>query len=104
MIAGMQWIYDNRATYNIRVVSISLTDSVVESYHVSLLAAAAELLWFNNIVVVAQLVIPVRTRFQRQPTILLSSQSVLPTIVVLPARRCADATACCLAMNSCQMR
>ncbi|MDZ4720447.1 MAG: S8 family serine peptidase [Roseiflexaceae bacterium] len=52
MVAGMQWIYENRATYNIRVVNISLTDSVIESYHVSVLSAAAEVLWFNGIVVV----------------------------------------------------
>jgi serine protease AprX len=52
IVAGMQWVYNNRLTYNIRVVNISMTDSVVESYHVSALSAAAELLWFNNIVVV----------------------------------------------------
>jgi serine protease AprX len=53
LVAGMQWIYENRSRYNIRVVNISLTDSIVESYHVSVLAAAAETLWFNGIVVVA---------------------------------------------------
>jgi serine protease AprX len=52
MVAGLQWIYDNRVKYNIRVVNISLTDSVVESYHISALAAAVEILWFNKIVVV----------------------------------------------------
>jgi serine protease AprX len=52
LVAGMQWIYDNRAKYNIRVVNISLTDSIVESYNVSVLDAAVEQLWFNGIVVV----------------------------------------------------
>jgi serine protease AprX len=53
VIAGLQWINDNRDTYNIRVVNISLNSSVPESYHTSALAAAAEILWFNGIVVVA---------------------------------------------------
>ena len=53
MVAGMQWVYNNKDTYNIRVINISLTDSVVESYNVSVLAAAAEALWARGIVVVA---------------------------------------------------
>jgi serine protease AprX len=52
MLAGMQWIYDNKDKYNIRVVNISLTDSVIESYNVSPLSAAAERLWQRGIVVV----------------------------------------------------
>jgi serine protease AprX len=52
LVNGLQWVLDNRDKYNIRVVNISLTDSVIESYNVSALAAAVELLWFNNIVVV----------------------------------------------------
>jgi serine protease AprX len=53
VIAGMQWILNNKTTHNIKVVNISLNSSLYESYHVSPLCAAAEILWFNGIVVVA---------------------------------------------------
>jgi serine protease AprX len=53
VVAGLQWILENKNTYNIRVVNISLNSSVAESYHTSPLDAAVEILWFNKIVVVA---------------------------------------------------
>jgi serine protease AprX len=52
VIAGLQWINENRDLYNIRVVNISLNASIPESYHTSALDAAVEILWFNGIVVV----------------------------------------------------
>ncbi|MEZ4865471.1 MAG: S8 family serine peptidase [Caldilineaceae bacterium] len=52
VIAGLQWVYENRATYNIKVVNLSLNSRVIESYHESALDAALEVLWFNKIVVV----------------------------------------------------
>jgi serine protease AprX len=52
VVEAMQWVYNNRNTYNIRVVNISLNSTVAQSYHSSPLAAAAEILWFNGIVVV----------------------------------------------------
>jgi serine protease AprX len=52
VIAGMQWILDNKTTHNIKVVNISLNSSLYESYHTSPLCAAAEILWFNGVVVV----------------------------------------------------
>ncbi len=52
LVEGLQWIYENRKTYNIKVVNISLTDSLAQSYHTSPIAAACEVLWFNGIVVV----------------------------------------------------
>jgi serine protease AprX len=52
VVAGLQWINDNHADYNIRVVNLSLNSSVYESYHQSPLNAALEILWFNGIVVV----------------------------------------------------
>ncbi|MBU6361866.1 MAG: hypothetical protein WCL57_10650 [Chloroflexota bacterium] len=52
VVAGMQWVLSNKAAYNIRVVNILLNQTVTESYHTSLLAAVAEILWFNKIVVV----------------------------------------------------
>lgn len=52
VVAGLQWIYENKAYYNIRVVNISLNSAVQESYHASPLDAAVEILWFNGLVVV----------------------------------------------------
>ncbi|HLF24993.1 MAG TPA: S8 family peptidase [Anaerolineae bacterium] len=52
VVAGLQWLYDNRNNYNLRVVNISLNSAVAESYHTSPLDAAVEVLWFNKIVVV----------------------------------------------------
>ncbi|NLG51646.1 MAG: S8 family serine peptidase, partial [Chloroflexi bacterium] len=52
VVAGLQWVYENRDRYNIRVLNLSLNSSVPESYHTSPLAAALEVLWFNGVVVV----------------------------------------------------
>ena len=49
---GLEWIYNNRAAYNIKVVNISMNSTVAESYKTSALDAAVEMLWFNGIVVV----------------------------------------------------
>jgi serine protease AprX len=51
-VEAMQWIFDNKETYNIRVVNLSIQSTVEQSYHSSPLAAAAEILWFNGVVVV----------------------------------------------------
>ena len=53
VVQGLQWVLENKATYNIRVVNLSFNSSVPESYQTSPLDAAAEILWFNQIVVVA---------------------------------------------------
>ena len=52
VVAGLQWINDNRALYNIRVVNLSLNSAMVQSYHTSPLDAAVEILWFDGVVVV----------------------------------------------------
>ncbi len=52
VIAGLQWVHDHAAQYNIRVVNLSLNASVQESYNTSPLDAAVEILWFDGIVVV----------------------------------------------------
>lgn len=52
VIAGLQWILENKSAHNIRVVNISFNSSVAESYHTNPLDAAVEILWFNKIVVV----------------------------------------------------
>jgi serine protease AprX len=52
VVSGLQWVYDNKDQYNIRVVNLSLNSSVPESYDTSPLSTAVEILWFNGIVVV----------------------------------------------------
>jgi serine protease AprX len=52
LVDGLQWIYNNKALYNIRVVNLSINSTAPESYQVSPLDAAVEILWFNGIVVV----------------------------------------------------
>ena len=51
VVAALQWVYNNKAQYNIRVVNISLNTTTEQSYHVSPLDAACEILWFNGVVV-----------------------------------------------------
>jgi serine protease AprX len=52
VIGGLQWVLDNKETYNIRVVNLSLNSASPESYHTNPISAACEILWFNGIVVV----------------------------------------------------
>src|SRR3990172_7578766 len=52
VVAGLEWVYNNRTTFNIRVVNLSLHSSVAESYKTSPLDAAVESLWFNGVFVV----------------------------------------------------
>jgi serine protease AprX len=52
VVDSLQWVYNNKEKYNIRVVNLSLNSTVAQSYHTSPLAAAVEILWFNGIVVV----------------------------------------------------
>ncbi|MFZ4655913.1 MAG: S8 family serine peptidase [Caldilineaceae bacterium] len=52
VVEGLQWIYNNRSAYNIKVVNLSLNSRIPESYNKSALNAALEVLWFNKIVVV----------------------------------------------------
>ena len=52
VINSLQWVYNNKDAYNIRVVNLSMNSTVAQSYHTSPLDAAVEILWFNSIVVV----------------------------------------------------
>ncbi len=52
VVKALQWTYDNKARYNIRVVNLSINSGVESSYHNSALNAAAEILWFSGVVVV----------------------------------------------------
>ncbi|MCJ7625836.1 MAG: S8 family peptidase [Anaerolineaceae bacterium] len=51
-VEALQWVLDNKAEYNIRVVNLSINTTTEGSYHNSPLDAAAEILWFNGVVVV----------------------------------------------------
>ena len=53
VIYGLQFAVDNKSTYNIRVVNLSLESTDAQSYKTDPLDAAAEAAWFNGIVVVA---------------------------------------------------
>jgi serine protease AprX len=52
LINGLQWIYKNKDTHNIRVVNISSAAAIPQSYMISPISAAVEQLWFNGIVIV----------------------------------------------------
>ena len=52
LIEGLQWVFENKDTYNIRVLNLSINSTAPESYNNSPLDAAVEILWFNGIVVV----------------------------------------------------
>jgi len=52
VIDGLEWVIKNKATYNIRVVNMSLSSAVAEPHTTSVLDAAVELTWLSGIVVV----------------------------------------------------
>ena len=52
VVSALQWVWEQKDRYNIRVVNLSLNSSVAQSYHTSPLCAAVEMLWFSGIVVV----------------------------------------------------
>ena len=52
-VAAMQWVFENKDQYNIRVVNLSIQSTIEQSYNESALDAAAEILWFNGVVIVA---------------------------------------------------
>ena len=52
LVDGLQWIYNNKTAYNIKVVNLSMNSTIAESYETSPIDAAVEILWFNGIVVV----------------------------------------------------
>ena len=53
VIAALGWVFDNAHKYNIRVVNLSLQETVASSYQQSVLDLAVERLWAAGIVVVA---------------------------------------------------
>jgi subtilisin family serine protease len=52
VVAGLQWVFENKDLYKIRVVNMSLNSTVAESYHNNPLSAAMQMLWFSGVVVV----------------------------------------------------
>jgi len=52
VIYGIQFAVDHKAAYNIRVVNLSLSSAVAESYKTDPLDAAVEHAWFSGLVVV----------------------------------------------------
>ncbi len=53
VVRGIQWVVQNRKTYNIRVMNLSLGALMSTSYRDDPLAAAVEIAWHSGIVVVA---------------------------------------------------
>ncbi len=53
VVEAIQWVFENKEQYNIRVVNMSINSTAYQSYHNSPLDAAVEILWFNGVVVVA---------------------------------------------------
>ena len=51
VITALKWVFDNAHTYNIRVVNLSLTETVKSSYRESLLDLAIERLWASGVFV-----------------------------------------------------
>jgi serine protease AprX len=52
ILRGLQWVLANRATYNIKVVNLSLGATATGSYKSDLMATAAEILTFSGVTVV----------------------------------------------------
>jgi serine protease AprX len=52
VVAALGWVYENALTYNIRVVNLSLGESIPSSYKQSVLDLAVERVWAAGIVVV----------------------------------------------------
>jgi len=53
VIAGLQWVVSNRATYNIRILNLAFGTDSKQSYSVDPLDYAVEQAWFSGILVVA---------------------------------------------------
>jgi serine protease AprX len=53
VITALKWVFDNAQAYNIRVVNLSLSETVKSSYKQSALDLAVERLWASGVFVVA---------------------------------------------------
>ena len=52
LLRGLIWVYENREAKKIRVLNLSCSPSLPESYRSSIIAAALEVLWYSGITVV----------------------------------------------------
>lgn len=52
LLLGLQWVYDFKDDYNIKVVNLSVSSSLPQSYIKTPISAAVEQLWLNGITVV----------------------------------------------------
>ncbi len=52
LLLGLQWVFDNKDTYNIKVVNLSVSSTQEQSYLNSPISAAVEQLWHNGVTVV----------------------------------------------------
>ncbi len=52
LLIGLQWVYDFKDDYDIKIVNLSVSSSKAESYLTSPLSAAVEQLWLNGVTVV----------------------------------------------------
>jgi len=53
LLLGLQWVYDFKDDYKIKVVNLSVSSDISQSYIDSPLSAAVEQLWLNGVTVVA---------------------------------------------------
>lgn len=53
LLLGLQWVYDFKDDYNIKIVNLSVSSDTAGSYIDSPLSAAVEQLWLNGVTVVA---------------------------------------------------
>lgn len=53
LLLGLQWVYDFKDDYKIKVVNLSVSSDISQSYINSPLSAAVEQLWLNGVTVVA---------------------------------------------------
>ena len=53
VIAGIQWVVENKDTYNVKVVNLSVGAAAVEAYITDPLSQAVEAVWTTGLVVVA---------------------------------------------------
>jgi serine protease AprX len=52
LLLGLQWVFDNKDEYNIKVVNLSVSSTINQSYKDSPVSAAVEQLWLNGVTVV----------------------------------------------------
>ncbi|AGK52188.1 S8 family peptidase [Bacillus sp. 1NLA3E] len=52
LLLGLQWVFDYKDEYNIKVVNLSVSSTISQSYLDNPISAAVEQLWLNGVIVV----------------------------------------------------